>query len=566
MKKLFTPWSQTVLYQLYTWTFNEDKERVPQRGNGSIRGLTEKIPYFLELGCDAIWVAPPYPGPLVDTGYDTTDMMAIHPGLGTLEDFDEFIEKCHENGMRVMLDFIPNHTSIEHEWFQKSRRREPGFEDWYIWHPGKLDESGKRVPPNNWASDFSQPNRKARDRGEMPWLKEDEWTPPISAWLWDDVREEYFLHHFLKEQADLNWSKPEVRDAMKDIMRFWLDRGIDAFRMDGLNHMAKNMEFPDEEINPDYNEKDFDNPYYQLQGKHSSNYPETLRFYMQELCSVVHEEAYKDRDIILMLEAQTTEETLRKLNAIDPAAATAFNFGPLINDWSARERKVQMDDYFKYLDDKSVPNHLYGTHDVSRLASRFGDAGARAFAVLLLAAPGMGVIYSGDELGLHDGAVPLEKRRDPAEFRDPDRTPIIWDDTQPNGGFSNADPNDLWLPINEDDLHLAESRQRNDPLSTLELHKAAIQLRRELPALATGKYVSLAIDSDDVLAFGRREGDKQVAVFVNFSNAPQRVDNVTDFAKGKVVLSSIDIRENQRDVNMADGIELRPNEAIVVAS
>lgn len=565
MKKTFTPWTQTVLYQLYTWTFNEDEEREPQLGHGSIRGLTEKIPYFVELGCDAVWVAPPFPGPMVDAGYDTTDMTAIHPGLGTLEDFDEFIAKCHEADIRVMLDIIPNHTSIEHEWFQKSRRREPGFEDWYIWHPGKLDENGKRVPPNNWASDFSQPNRKARDRGEMPWLKDDEWTPPIPAWLWDDVRGEYYLHHFLKEQADLNWSKPEVRDAIKDIMRFWLDRGVDAFRLDGLNHMAKNMDFPDEEINPDYNEKDYDNPYYQLQQRHGSNYPETLHFYMQELCSVMHEDAYKDRDIILMLEAQTTEENLRDMNAIDPKVATAFNFGPLIHpEWNARQRKAQMDDYFKYLDDRNIPNHLYGTHDVSRLASRFGDAKARAFSLLLLAAPGMGVIYSGDELGLHDGDVPIEMRRDPAEFRDPDRTPIIWDDTKPNGGFSNADPKNFWLPVNDKDLHLAESRQRNDPLSTLALHKAAIRLRRELPAFKTGTYVPLAIDSDDVLAFERRESDQRAAVLVNFSDQPQRVEGVVGFAKGRIILSSIDVGENQRDIDCNAGIDLRPNEAIIV--
>ena len=540
---------------------------MPQTGNGTISGLTEMIPYFVELGCDAIWVAPPYPGPMIDGGYDTVDMTAIHPDLGTLEDFDEFIAKCHDAGMRIMLDFIPNHTSVEHEWFQKSRRREESFEDWYIWHPGKVDEQGNRVPPNNWASDFSQPNRNARDRGEMPWLNDDEWTPPIPAWLWDDVREEFYLHHFLKEQADLNWSKVEVRDAIKDIMRFWLDRGIDAFRMDGLNHMAKNMNFPDEEVNPDYNEKDCDNPYYQLQQRHSSNYPETLRFYLKEMCSVVREDKYKDRDVCLMLEARTSEETLRELNAIEPEVATSFNFSPLINGgWGAVERKAQMDGYFKNLDERNIANHIYGTHDDSRLANRFGDDGARAIAVMMFMAPGMGVIYSSEELGLHDGEVPPEKAHDPAEFRDPDRTPIIWDDTKPNGGFSNAEPEKLWLPINKDDLPLAVSRQQSDPLSTLSLYKAIARIRRELPAVRDGEYVSLTTGNDQVFVFERRDGNDRTVVFVNLSDDAQHVDGAVDLTKGRQILSSVDVREDQHDVDFANGIDLRPNEAVVIAS
>lgn len=560
-----TPWNQTVLYQVYPWSFKEDEARSPQRGNGTIRGLTEKIPYFVDLGVDAIWVAPPYPGPMVDAGYDTTDMFAIHPDMGTLDDFDEFIAKCHENDMRVMLDFIPNHTSVQHAWFEKSRRRQDGYDDWYIWHPGKKDDNGKRIPPNNWASDFSKPNRKARDRGEMPWLGKNEWTPPISAWQWDDIRGEFYLHHFLVEQADLNWSNKEVREAIKNCMRFWLDRGVDAFRMDAVNHMGKNMDFPDEKINPNYNERDFDNPYYQLQSRVSSNYPDTLHFYVREMCGVVHEDRYKDRDIHITLEAYAEESDLQEVNDIDPEVASTFNFAPFHMPWSMPERKRQMDDYYKNLNEKSVPNQIFGNHDNPRIATRFGDDVARAIAVLGTCAPGMSIIYSGDELGLHDGVVPSERIKDPNGFRDPDRTPIIWDDSQPNAGFSGADPKDLWLPINEDDLKLSVVRQQNNPVSCLSLHKAVIRLRRKSLSLREGKYIPLTTSDDSVFAFERQHSQERMVILVNFSASEKNVNVPVDCTRARVILSSIDVVPRAGHSPVEYGVHLRPNEAVVLS-
>lgn len=562
----FTPWKQSVLYQLYPWTFYEDTERTPQLGNGSIRGMTEKIPYFVDLGVDAIWVAPPYPGPMVDSGYDTTDMSAIHPSMGTMADFDELVAKSHENGLRVMLDFIPNHTSLEHEWFQKSRRHEDGYDDWYIWHPGTVDEQGNHVPPNNWASDFSKPNRKARDQGEMPWLADDDWTPPISAWQWDEVREEFYLHHFLVEQADLNWSKREVRDAIKECMRFWLDHGVDAFRMDAVNHMGKNMDFPDEEINPAYSEKEFDNPYYQLQARVSSNYPDTMHFYVREMCSVVREPKYKGRDIHLVLEAYAEEDDLHAMNELDPEVASSFNFAPFHLPWQAEARKKQMDEYYKNFSTDGIPNQIFGNHDNSRIATRFGDGAARSIAVLSMTVPGMGIIYSGDELGLHDGVIPADHPvRDPNAFRDSFRTPIIWDDTLPNGGFSGADLKDLWLPIHETDLPLAASRQLHDPESTFELYKAVISLRREHAALREGSYGALTTNNEDVLAFERRAGDERVVVLVNFSGEYQTATCAEASQQGTAILSSIDVAQNPRAVDLAEGVVLGPNEALVIA-
>lgn len=566
MPKEKVPWNRSVLYHNYPWSFNEDEERSPQLGNGSIKGITEKIPYLIELGIDAIWISPPYPGPMHDAGYDTTDITDIHPSLGTLENFDELVAQCHENGIRVMLDFIPNHTSDQHEWFQKSRNREPGYEDWYIWHPGKTGKDGKRIPPNNWASVFSKPNRKARDRGEMPWLKPDEWTPYISAWQWDDTRGEYYLHMFEKEQPDLNWRNPKVVEAMLDSMHFWLERGVDGFRLDAVNHMAKNFEFPDEQINTAYNEKDYSNPFYQLLLENSSNYMPEYRRLMDFFISVARDERYDGRDIQLIIESYMGESLLHEINNIDPEVASTFNFGAFRLPWDAIKRKVQMDYYYQNIPEKGLPNQVNGNHDNPRLATRLGDAAARAAAVVNLFLPGLRIVYNGEELGLHDGVVPEDRIQDPNGLRDAVRMPMVWDDTKINAGFSNANADDLWLPVNENDMPLAANRQEIDPKSSLSLYKAAIELCRELPAVREGRYVSLKTDNDEVLAYGRTMGDDHAIVLTNFSPYIQHVNILgNDFVAAKSVLSSVDVKENlQEGLNLEEGVHLQPQEALVL--
>lgn len=562
------PWNQVVLYQLYPWSFNEDKERTPQRGNGSIQGIIDKIPYLVDVGITGLWVCPPYSGPMYDNGYDIADYIGIHPELGSMDDFDELVKACHENGIRIMLDFIPNHSSDTHEWFQKSRRRLDGFDDWYIWHPGKKDADGKPIPPNNWPAIFSAANRQARDEGKMPWLKDDEPTPAISAWRWDELRGEYYLGSFSVEQPDLNWENPEVREAMKDNMRFWIDRGVDGFRMDAVNHMAKNRNLEDEEIDPTFDEKAGSkhsrNPYYLYKHINSSNYPERLFFYVRELCSVVRDEKYKDRNLQMVLESYLDDDMLAEINNIDPQHTFTFNFGPFYMDWDAQTRQKQMDEYYANFPQGGIPNQVFGNHDNPRLATRFGDNPARAMAVMGLLAPGMNVIYSSEELGLHNANIPPEKCMDQLAFRDGQRTPIIWDDTQPNAGFSNADSEDLWLPINKDDLNISVVRQQNDPVSFLALYKAAIRMRAELPAIRDGEYSSLTTDNTDVLAYSRKSDDQEAIILVNFTDKPQHVTPVGSFTSGDVVLSSVDVVENPHSVAINDGVDLRPDEALVI--
>lgn len=567
--KNFEPWDKSVLYQVYPWSFKEDEDRELQRGNGTLRGTAEKLPYLVDLGVDAIWVSPPYPGPMKDAGYDISDFTDIHPDLGTLEDFDELVAKCHENGVRVMLDFIPNHTSDQHEWFQKSRRREPGYEDFYIWHPGELDKGGTRVPPNNWASKFSKQNRLARDRGEMPWLDEDDWTPPISAWQWDDVRGEFYLHKFIVEQPDLNWQNDRVAQAMLDSMRFWIDRGVDGFRMDAFNHAAKNYDFPDEPINEAYNEQQYVNPYYQLKIENSGNYMSEYERILKLFAGLAREYRDKGRDIQFVVESYMDKDRLRQANEVDPEVATTFNFEAFRLPWDARQRKEQVDRYYATIDPRNTPNQVNGNHDNPRLASRLGDSAARAAAVMNLFLPGMRVIYNGEELGLHDGDVPSDRVQDPSDLRDGARMPMIWDDTQSNAGFSKAAAEDLWLPINEADMELSAVRQKRDPKSSLALYRAAIRLCRELPVFREGRYVPADTNNPEVFAFARSMGGEHAFILTNFSDETQsvRIREALSLAY-KVLLTSIDVQEGSRsNVHLHDSsLELRPNESIVIAA
>jgi alpha-glucosidase len=558
-------WRQAAVYQIYPWTFNEDRGRDPQLGHGSIKGITEKIPYLAEdLGVNAIWLSPFYPSPMVDGGYDISNLTDVNPLLGTLDDFDELVTAAHHHEIRLMLDFVPNHTSDQHEWFQKSRRRE-GYDDWYIWHPGNKDDQGNPVPPNNWACVFSMPARQARDRGEMPWLRPEEWTPPISQWQWDDERGEFYLHSFAKEQPDLNWSNPFVREAMKDAMRFWLDRGVDGFRVDAVNHIGKNMDLPNEDVNTAYNEAWNENPYDQLLRYNSADYPEALHSYVWEMAQVLKDEKYEGRDLRMVLEAYIGESGLRDLDAIAPGVESSFNFGRFYIDWDASHHKIQMDYYYSRLQKTAVGNQVNGNHDKTRVATRLGEDFARTAAVMNLFLPGMRFIYNGEELNLRDAEIPFERMQDPNGFRDPERTPMVWDSDEINAGFSKADPEKLWLPTNKADKDRSVSTQKSQPKSTLSLYREALKLCHKLDAVQRGKYVPMSTSNHNVLAYGRSVDDETVVVLVNFTRDTQHVKVFdTDFVIAESVLSSNNVREELERVDIRSGVTLEPAEALVI--
>lgn len=551
-------WEGASIYQVYPYTFNEERPDGEQHvGQGSIRGITEKRDYLHNLGVDAIWISPFYPSPMVDGGYDISDYTGVDERLGTIEDIQELVTAYHERDIMVMSDLVPNHTSDQHPWFQESRlSRDNPKSDWYIWHDPKPDGS----PPNNWSSVFSFPNLRARQNGTLA-VPNGENTPPISAWHYDETRGQYYLRDFAAEQPNLNWQNPEVREAIKEVMRTWIDRGIDGFRVDVANHLGKNPDFTDEVPNPNYREG-IDNPHDQHTFYHSLNYPPTLYPYLQELTSVLDE--YPEKDLRMVLECWMPEKDLAKVDRVAPRTASSFNFTRLTAPWSAETHQQLLDRYHANLHPENIPNQVLSNHDVVRVATRLGRAAARSAAVLNLTLPGMIFVYNGEEGGFENVTVPLDRRRDDGlGERDGARTPMLWNSGK-NAGFSQADEDKLWLPIDPEYATRNLEEQASDPFSFFSLYHTLLHMRGANQTLKKGDYQPLPTDNCNVVAFARRYKNDQIITLVNFSAQPTEstIYNAEQIV-GRTALSSIG--PNQSKFIIADKpIPLAPNEAILI--
>jgi alpha-glucosidase len=558
-------WEQATLYQIYPRSFEEERDAPADlRGEGSLKGITHKLDYLQTLGVNAIWVSPFYPSPMKDGGYDVLDHTGIDPRYGTLADFDELVTQAHERDMKVMIDLIPNHTSDQHPWFQASRRQKDKSDgdpnnkkEWYIWHDPALGGG----PPNNWASMFSLSQMQARREGRLD-VADGEPTPPLSAWTLDPERGQYYLHSFAEQQPDLNWENPAVREAIKKVMRLWIARGVDGFRVDAVNFLGKDPTFADEARNPDYQEG-LVNPYYQLMRYRSNGYPDTLYLYLKELTNVLEE--YPDRDLRIIFEAYMPEADLEKINEVNPHRASTFNFARLVAPWEAQTHDELLSRYHANLPEGAIPNQVNGNHDKSRLASRLGAEAARAAAVLNLTLPGMVIIYNGEEGGFTDVEIPPERRDDRLGNRDGARTPMLWTSGR-NAGFSKAPADKLWLPIDPDYQRKNLERQMTDPRSSLSLYRQLLRLRNSSEILQHGDYYPLFTDHRDVLAFARRHNGGQLITLTNFSERPVHIRTWrAKQAIGRVVISST-MHPQAGVVTIEDGLTLRPNEAIVIAS
>lgn len=565
-------WQNDIIYQVYPASFNEGSTR-EQRGIGSLQGIIERLDYLSELGVNAIWVSPFFKSPMRDGGYDISDAQDVNPDFGTIDDAKDLIRAAHERGIKVMIDFIPNHTSDQHEWFQQSRQsRDNPKSDWYVWSDGVIDADGNRQPPNNWASVFSLPQLEARKNGEMPELADDEPTPPKSAWTWCEERQQYYLHSFADFQPDLNWHNLEVRAAQKDTMRFWLDLGVDGFRIDAVNYVGKDPGLTNEEQNTAYIEGE-DNPYDQLRRYHSCGYPDTFYPYIQEMIDVLKESKYQSRNLRIIFEAYMEQDELRHIDAQDPRYAASFNFGSIDMSWSenALARKLQVSAYYAELPDGAIANQVNGNHDKPRKASRHGEVQARAAAVFNLMLPGNIIIYNGEELGLTDhDTIPADRIQDPNGLRDPARTPIIWDHDQPNAGFSGASSSRLYLPQNPADADKAVTLQEGEALSDLSLYRAAIKLRKQTDPIQYIPYTVMQADGveldDSVVGYGVTGADgRENLVLTNFDDSERRVRvALFNYHLGHAALSSIDVSQNPRQIDFTSAVNLKPYESLVI--
>ncbi|MGL4650302.1 MAG: alpha-amylase family glycosyl hydrolase, partial [Caldilineaceae bacterium] len=473
-------WQTGAIYQVYPRSFQDSDGD----GVGDLRGIRSRLAYLERLGVRTLWLSPIFRSPMKDFGYDVADYQAIDPLFGTLADFDAVLMDTHARGMKVILDLVPNPTSDQHIWFQQSRSsRDNPYRDWYIWaDPGPIGE-----PPNNWLSFFGGP-----------------------AWTLDEGTGQYYLHQFLREQPELNYRNPAVLDAMLEQMRFWLDRGVDGFRVDVIWLLAKDAQLRDEPPNPDW--QPGEPPIYSLDHCYTQDQPEVhpLIRAMRALTASYGTDPETER--VLIGEIYLPNDRLMTYygrfddDGRGDECHLPFNFQLIGAAWRATTVRQMVDAYEAALPRAGWPNWVVGNHDQRRIASRVGDAQARIAAMLLLTLRGTPTLYYGDEIGMRDVLVPLARLRDPQALnqpelaasigRDPQRAPMPWD-ASANAGFANANV-ETWLPIADDYAQWNVASQEQEPHSFLALYRALLELRSTSPALTLGDYRAVDAGHADV--------------------------------------------------------------------
>jgi alpha-glucosidase len=477
-------WQSGAIYQVYPRSFQDSNGD----GIGDLQGIRSRLDYLVALGIDAIWISPFFPSPMADFGYDISDYCGVDPIFGTLGDFDRLIADAHERGVRVILDFVPNHTSDRHPWFAEScSGRSSPKRDWYIWR----DPAPGGGPPNNWTSNFGG-----------------------SAWEYDELSGQYYYHAFLKAQPDLNWRNPQVRAAMMDALRFWLAHGVDGFRVDVIWHLIKDAEFRDNPPNPAYGPGQPDIARF-LQ-VYSTDQPEVLDIIAQMRATLD-----EHGDKLLIGEIYLPVERLVAYYGPELSGVhLPFNFQLIHAPWNARGLDTLIETYERALPAGAWPNWVLSNHDQRRISTRVGAAQARVAAMLLLTLRGTPTIYYGDELGLEDAHIPPDAAQDPWEKnepglglgRDPARTPMRWT-SLPGAGFTEGVP---WLPIGgRPEQNVAD--QMSDPDSMLHLYHRLLKLRRAHEALSLGKYESV-VATGDILAYWRRNGEEGLMIVLNLGH------------------------------------------------
>lgn len=520
-------WQRGIFYQVYPRSFQDTNAD----GVGDLNGVRQRLPYLAELGIDAIWLSPIFPSPMADFGYDICDYKGIDPLFGTMADFDALIAEVHERGLKLILDLVPNHTSDQHPWFVESRSsRDNPKRDWYLWRDPKPDGG----PPNNWLSEFGG-----------------------SAWQYDAATAQYYYHAFLREQPDLNWRNPAVRRAIHDVMRFWLRRGVDGFRVDVIWHLIKDQQFRDNPPNPGYREGQ--PPHHRLLPLYTTDQNE-VHDVIAEMRRVIDE--FDAR--VLIGEIYLPIERLVAYYGKDLLGAhLPFNFTLLSAPWSAREIEKIIAEYEQALPSGAWPNWVLGNHDRPRIASRVGADQARIAAMLLLTLRGTPTLYYGDEIGMQQVAIAPGQVRDPFERnvpglgvgRDGCRTPMQWDAT-PAASFSTVTP---WLPLAADWMHENVRNMAADPTSILSLYKRLIELRKLRPALTWGSFELIAA-KDDLLVYRRRAGDSSLLIALNLGSEPAALASDAIQLRGSILLSTFLDRDHEA---VSGSLDLRGNEGVI---
>ena len=528
-------WQNGVIYQIYPRSFLD----TTGNGIGDMQGIIEKLDYLnngadSSLGVDAIWISPFYPSPMADFGYDVSNYCDVHPLFGDLDTFDRLINEAHQREIKIIIDFVPNHTSDQHPWFLQSRNiHHNPKRNWYIWRDAKPDGS----PPNNWGSVFGGP-----------------------AWTWDKPTGQYYFHQFLKEQPELNWRNPEVNAAMHDVLRFWLERGVDGFRMDVVGFLIKDKHMRDNPLNPDASKSLPANNIYARQlhkyNEDQDEVHEIIRQFRQILdqyqdCCGIGEVGY------------SLGRWVRYYGDEGNGLHMPFNFRLIHQPWETRAIRDSVLEMEAALPRNAWPNYVLGNHDQPRLASRIGIHQARTAAMLLLTLRGTPTLYYGDELGMVNGTIPKDLLLDPQGIRlgadnsrDVGRTPMQWDSSQ-NAGFSPREP---WLPVCADSTVRNVANQNEEPTSILNLYRRLIWYRKESPALLSGMFRAVDAGNDDCLVYRREHPNGPCLIALNFTGETHKL-SLPDIGNGQLVISTY--LDRQETISLTK-FTLRPNEGVII--
>jgi len=509
-------WKNAVIYEVYPRSFQDTNGD----GIGDLNGITERLDYLQDLGVDAIWLTPVYPSPHVDFGYDISNYRDIDPQYGTLADFDRLVAEAGKRNIRVIMDMVMNHTSDQHEWFIQSRSsRDNPYRDWYCWHDGKGETAtSKGEPPNNWQSLFGH-----------------------SAWQWDEKTRQYYYHKFYIQQPDLNWHNPKVHEAFKEIIAFWLKRGVGGFRFDAITTLFEDPSLADEGVVLDKNGKPVINAYGdpQLDGSKTDNQP-GLHAVVKEMRAEADKFDTTHFPSTRVLIGETYLPNigeLRKMYGMPQKPEFELPMDTqvgMINKLDVTVFRQKLIDAESHLG-AHIPLLLFDNHDNPRIDMRYGDGVhdtdiERVISTVLFASRGAALFYYGDEIGMK--TTPPKRKEDvkdpigitgwPKEKgRDGERTPMQWD-ASANAGFTTGTP---WLPVPPSAAEINVKAEEGDPNSLLSWYKALIRLKKTVPALENGANIMLDTENTRVLSWMRQaRGAPQVIVSVNFTAEPQTVN------------------------------------------
>ncbi len=489
------PWPKgAAIYQIYPRSFHDSNGD----GVGDLKGVAEKLDYVAKLGVDAIWLSPFFTSPMRDFGYDVADYCDVDPLFGTLSDFDALIEKAHKLDLKVIIDQVYSHTSDQHPWFQESRQdRTNPKANWYVWADPRPDGS----PPNNWMSVFGG-----------------------VSWEWDARRGQYYLHNFLVSQPDLNVHNKDVQDALLKVTRFWLDRGVDGFRLDALNFAMHDPKLRD---NPaaKYGTKKPSRPFDFQEHRYNQSHPDIPKF-LNRIRMATDE--YPNIFTVAEVVGARPLEEMKAFTAGEKHLTTAYNFDFLYADELTPKRVRNSLSGWPGGPDEALPSWAFSNHDAPRCISRWADGAdlkqaAKLYLLLLLSLRGYVFLYQGEELGLPQADVPYEALQDPEAIanwpatlgRDGTRTPMPWEKASPGAGFSSGGaPTPPWLPVDDRHVPLSADAQENDPGSVLNFACAALELRRTRPALRDGDLQFIDAP-EDMLAFHRTHGEERLLCVFN---------------------------------------------------